>query len=102
MVNEGIITLLLFIRLMNWEYDSDPGQRQHIINLGTESDTHECYPCKGKNVIRWVPNLSSRKVFERVQNHVFDLSESRVGFEDAILAKSLTSILDQNCELELF
>ena len=42
MVNEGIITLLLFIRLMNWEYDSDPGQRQHIINLGTESDTHKC------------------------------------------------------------
>ena len=41
MVNEGIITLLLFIRLMNWEYDSDPGQRQHIINLGTGSDTHK-------------------------------------------------------------
>ena len=99
MVNEGIITLLLFIRLMNWEYDSDPGQRQHIINLGTESDTHEC---KGKTVMTWVSNLSSRKVFERVQNHVFDLSESRVGFEDAILAKSLTSNLDHNCELELF
>ena len=70
MVNEGIITLLLFIRLMNWEYDSDPGQRQHIINLGTESDTHEC---KGKTVIRWVSNLSSRKVFEGVQNNVLDL-----------------------------
>ena len=41
MVNEDLITLLLFIRLMNWEYDSVPGQRQHIINLGTGRDTHE-------------------------------------------------------------
>ena len=70
MVNEGIITLLLFIRLMNWEYDSDPGQRQHIINLGTESDTHKCRE-KVKTVI--TSNLSSRKVFEGVQNHVLDL-----------------------------
>ena len=50
MVNEGIITLLLFIRLMNWEYDSDPGQRQHIINLGTGSDTHKyCYTLENEN-----------------------------------------------------
>ena len=41
MVNEDLITLLLFIRLMNWEYDSVPGQRQHIINLGTGSDTQK-------------------------------------------------------------
>ena len=72
MVNEGIITLLLFIRLMNWEYDSDPGQRQHIINLGTESDTHQCRE-EGKTVITGVSKYCPREVFEGVQAHVLDL-----------------------------
>ena len=77
MVNEGIITLLLFIRLMNWEYDSDPGQRQHIINLGTGSDTQKyCDTLVNENCDK----ISSRipTVNLKIPGKAFLKSETRI------------------------